>query len=343
VIIFYDRNQPAEFIYPPELEEAVKVYLAEEWWHEDIHALRALDLHMTSGDVLSDQSIVTPEEIETLPIYADFFRRVGFGWIVSNVMLPELEMFVGLSVVRAKEGGPFAQGEIDTLRSLGRHVEQALRVSMRLSNLDASHSVLMSVLDQIEAGVLVLDSAGGLRLENRTSERQFADHFAILDGRVVARDADEREGLEDVVDLSRRAADPGLVPRSCVLSSPHNRRIVVWAMPLAGAGHPFSGFGDGPGTLLLTMPVTRDRVIDPVVIRDVFGLSLGEARLASLVGSGKTVREAAESLGVTEGTARVVLKRVFGKLGVNRQAELVLHLSALGMGPTVPAPRPRRN
>jgi DNA-binding CsgD family transcriptional regulator len=52
-----------------------------------------------------------------------------------------------------------------------------------------------------------------------------------------------------------------------------------------------------------------------------------EARLAALVGSGLSPRESAEKLGITEETARTVLKRVFSKTGVSRQSELAALLT----------------
>jgi DNA-binding CsgD family transcriptional regulator len=66
-----------------------------------------------------------------------------------------------------------------------------------------------------------------------------------------------------------------------------------------------------------------DAAPDPALVRDVLGLTLGEARLAALVGSGLSPRESAEKLGIAEETARSVLKRVFSKTGVSRQSELV--------------------
>lgn len=58
-----------------------------------------------------------------------------------------------------------------------------------------------------------------------------------------------------------------------------------------------------------------------------YGLTSQEARLALLIGGGATVRAAAERLGITVGTARQHLKRVFAKTDVGRQAELVLLLN----------------
>jgi len=64
-------------------------------------------------------------------------------------------------------------------------------------------------------------------------------------------------------------------------------------------------------------------------VRDVLGLTLGEARIAALVGSGLPPREAAAKLGITETTGRAVLKHVFSKTGVSRQSELVALLSRM--------------
>jgi DNA-binding CsgD family transcriptional regulator len=70
-------------------------------------------------------------------------------------------------------------------------------------------------------------------------------------------------------------------------------------------------------------------VADPTLVRDVLGVTLGEARIASLIGSGLSPKEAAEKLGITEETARSVLKRVFSKVGVSRQSELAVLIARL--------------
>jgi DNA-binding CsgD family transcriptional regulator len=74
-----------------------------------------------------------------------------------------------------------------------------------------------------------------------------------------------------------------------------------------------------------------DRPFDPAVARDAFRLTLGVARLASLVGTGTASGEAAVVLAITEATARSVLKRVFDKMGVSRQSEMAALISKLLM------------
>ena len=61
------------------------------------------------------------------------------------------------------------------------------------------------------------------------------------------------------------------------------------------------------------------------------GLTLGEARVASAVGSGLSPKIVATQLGITENTVRTVLQRVFQKADISRQSELVSLLTRLSI------------
>jgi DNA-binding CsgD family transcriptional regulator len=73
-------------------------------------------------------------------------------------------------------------------------------------------------------------------------------------------------------------------------------------------------------------------------LRVVFGLTSAEARVAVRLGTGESLDEAADSLGIAKETARCHLKQIFDKTGAHRQSELVALLGRLS-GPT-PRPRP---
>jgi DNA-binding CsgD family transcriptional regulator len=70
---------------------------------------------------------------------------------------------------------------------------------------------------------------------------------------------------------------------------------------------------------------------DPSLVRDLLGLTLGEARVAALVAAGVSPRDAAQKLGISEETARTVLKRVYTKSGVTRQSELAALIARAAM------------
>jgi DNA-binding CsgD family transcriptional regulator len=59
------------------------------------------------------------------------------------------------------------------------------------------------------------------------------------------------------------------------------------------------------------------------LLKQRFGLSTAETRLTLLLMTGRTVRESAEVLGITEGSARQYLGRIFNKTDVHRQVDLI--------------------
>jgi len=69
------------------------------------------------------------------------------------------------------------------------------------------------------------------------------------------------------------------------------------------------------------------------LVMQLYALTRAEARLAMMLANGFSIADAAESLGLTEGSARTYSKRIYAKMGVNRQAELVqaLHKSVISL------------
>ncbi|PKP72430.1 MAG: hypothetical protein CVT84_18785, partial [Alphaproteobacteria bacterium HGW-Alphaproteobacteria-6] len=63
--------------------------------------------------------------------------------------------------------------------------------------------------------------------------------------------------------------------------------------------------------------------------RETFGLTPAEARLAAALRDGLALKEAAAKLNISVNTARNQIKSVFEKLGVNRQGDLIRHLTEL--------------
>ena len=59
------------------------------------------------------------------------------------------------------------------------------------------------------------------------------------------------------------------------------------------------------------------------LLERLFALSAGQARLAMLLMTGRTVKESAAVIGITEGSARQYLSRIFRKTATNRQVDLI--------------------
>jgi DNA-binding CsgD family transcriptional regulator len=106
--------------------------------------------------------------------------------------------------------------------------------------------------------------------------------------------------------------------------------LTLHMLPMRTSGSTFNDmFLTRARVIVLLRERKADEPADPSMVRDVLGLTLGEARIAALIGAGLSPRSAASKLGLTEESTRTALKRIFSKLGVSRQSELVALLSKL--------------
>ena len=86
--------------------------------------------------------------------------------------------------------------------------------------------------------------------------------------------------------------------------------------------------------VLIVDPDSRSRV-DPATVEAVLGLTPTESRLAVLLAEGRTVRETAAAMDLSYATVRWHMTRIFAKLGVSGQVQLVQAVLSLA---GLPAP-----
>ena len=67
--------------------------------------------------------------------------------------------------------------------------------------------------------------------------------------------------------------------------------------------------------------------VDRLLLQKMFELTPAQAQLAGLLYDGTSVKQAASSLGITEGSARQYLRQIFAKTGTNRQIDLVREIA----------------
>ncbi|MDO8838041.1 MAG: alpha/beta fold hydrolase [Parvibaculum sp.] len=83
------------------------------------------------------------------------------------------------------------------------------------------------------------------------------------------------------------------------------------------------------GALVFVAPDREAAADEARMYRETFGLTPAEARLAARLKDGLSLKEAAVELNIAVNTARNQIKGVFEKLGVNRQSDLIRHLTEL--------------
>ncbi len=320
-------------IASPAVVESQVDFEQNGWMARDLRALRAAERgYFLSGEPFTDRHVCSDEEIQTDPSYTQFQARHGLAWFGAVAVSPDPRVGVVLSAHRSARRPPFSDAELAILARLGRYMEKSLRLSIRLFDADVLKVGVGEALSRVGIGVFGLDSLGRVVSVNPAGESLLGDGLDLVNDRLRIGAASARAALATAIDQMARSTPETIAAdlKPILIHRQHAERpLAVYVLPIAPSSNPAAQFLSHARAIVLVINPEAGGPADPALVRDVLGLTLGEARVAALVGSGFAPREASERLGITEETARSVLKRVFSKTGVSRQSELVLLLSKL--------------
>ncbi len=320
-------------IAAPSVHGQQALYEKGGWNAQDLRVIRAIDRgYFFSGAPFTDRHLCSEEEMRSAPIYADFLLPLGIGWVAAVAVSPDPRLGVLLCVHRSFGLAAFSDAELSELSRFGNHVERSLRLGIHLFDSELLSSGLERALARLHIGVFALDSRGRVVFSNPMGDQLAGAGLHVVNQRLVTDSSSARSRLNNAISnalsesWTRNPHDLGPI---LIERSDETRPIALYVLPLAGSTTPFAELFGNARVIIFAMDPEASGAADPAVVRDLLGLTLGEARVAALVGAGVTPREAAETLGITEQTARWTLKQVYAKTGISRQSELVLLLSKM--------------
>lgn len=189
----------------------------------------------------------------------------------------------------------------------------------------------MSLLGEIGLGVIVVGRDRRPVFVNAVAQGFIGDGF-LLDGRgLTAADAAVDSSLSEALDAVLTAPPTLFVAAPIAVARPSGRKPLILQIMRLNARNS----ADGPAAMLIVTDPQRG-TRDPLRSLQLLGLTPAEARIAALVGSGLSPREAGEMAGNTEGTVRNMLKQVYDKLDIGRQSELARLVTRLETVAVVP-------
>jgi len=320
-------------IVSPGMEPGQREY-DEHWWQQDIRFTRGHELgFVAAGDTITDRHVVTEDEIKTHPFYADFLAEYGLRWFAGTNISPDPSMRAVLSVQRVAVKPPYSDEELELLARFGRHVEAALRLGIRLLDAELTTLSLGDALARLGVGVFLLDGSARVLFSNPAGQRLTGAGLTVRNRHLSAFGGVQQRALSTAIKTA--LAEPpdswSAAQRPILLDGGGSHRfLAAYVLPVrARANQPADIVLSNVRALVVVPASGPSDPPDPAIVRDLLGLTLGEARVASLVGHGLAPRDAAERLGIAEATARNLLGRVFAKVGVSRQSELTALLSKL--------------
>jgi DNA-binding CsgD family transcriptional regulator len=215
-----------------------------------------------------------------------------------------------------------------------------------------------AALDLLTIGLAVCNISGQVLVANQTAQQilKKRDGLELDSDDVLCTTQDCSPSLSQLIQRAVRSALLGLGNESdAMLAVPRTRgkrALTVLVRAVSGTSGSECHANQPTALVLIVDSACQAEVAQPE-LRQLYGLTCTEARLANLLMEGKTLAECGSQLGIRRSTVRMHLRNLFAKTGVCRQSELVaLLLKSIGLGPrmnegevrtTIPQGLPQRN
>jgi DNA-binding CsgD family transcriptional regulator len=298
------------------------------------------------GTVAASHQIMPDPEFARTEFYQDFMRHLGRFYTVGGMLAREPSRVAVFSVHRSRSRGPFEERAQARMRALFPHVQRAFQIGRQLAGSEAERHAMLALLERIPTGVLLLDERRRVAFLNRRAEAI----LAAGDGLIMTA-----QGLQ-AVQPELQAALAELIQGAVETGAGRGTHAGgALSLHAAGGRESYQVLVTPLRTERLRVDVGRERIcaalflhlrdsqpaLSEEVLRDLFGFTSAEARVAVALALGRSPEEIATQAATSRYTVRAQLSAIYQKLGVHRQAEAVQRLlsspAALGDGDPRPS------
>jgi DNA-binding CsgD family transcriptional regulator/PAS domain-containing protein len=273
--------------------------------------------------VLTDEDWMPKEELTGGEYYNDFLKTLEIHSVLFiRLALHDFDACV-FNVHRRTGKGQFGAAEREFVGRIHRHLIRAFELSERLAGAATVGAGLESIFDASPQGIFLVDRNCRILRVNPAGERIVgaAKGLFACGGRLSAAAPEANKRLRGLVAMAACADREFRGGGSMALPSPAGGLpLSIMAAPVQAQALPL--FAVGPCALVCVTDLERGRVPTAEGLRDLFGLTTAEARVALALSEGLSPAETAERLKVSSNTVRVHLARIFDKTGTRRQSEL---------------------
>lgn len=321
---------------PPELQISaasshylasdVELYLEAHARDDELRWVRMLDeaaprTLMTDADIWPDRRAYDAMPSVRFLRELDLYHRVAVrpcrhgGWKDALAVL-----------FPARRGG-IRPAEARRLSLLVPHLARAIETQRPFQLLLRRFGAVLAALDHLGLGVLIVREDGGVLVSNREAERILEADDGLRRGsrsRVRAADGEADLRLRAALQRAERAA-----------RLEEKERITTLALPRRAGGEPYLAdvvplrdhgdeLGAGfRGVLLVVVDPDHRELISVEGLARSYGLSPMETLVCRMLAQGATLREIAETRGVSLDTVKTQSRAIYAKTGTRNRRELV--------------------
>ncbi len=292
-----------------------------------------IDIDPTASDKVAPGEILSIDSFKDSLYYTEFLNPIGIEFAVRMGFSEPGGMQCWLAAAKAGENGPFSESDTELLRYLLPHLEQALALYANIMLSQSEKALYKDAIERLAFGSILLD--GGYRI---ISANQIAidiinnqNAINVTDGKLNMSDdsvnVDFQHALANAT-LHRDNAPTGSRADLLRIECDDDNFLGLLIRPVCTTY--FYQGKHTPNVIIYISDLAqhidncdRQQSETQSLIAKLFCLTPTEAKLALLLADGKTLRDSAALMSISEKTARNHSKNIFEKTGIKRQVDLV--------------------
>lgn len=273
---------------------------------------------------------VNDEQLRASRVYREVLAPDAIEYTLGVSLIEDDETNSFFCAMRGPDMPPFGEADCELLAEIVPHLRRILRIYRRFALLDLDRIAALEGLDQIAVGVIVTRADGSIICTNRAAEDLLRTGHSLTrdDGKLQTQPLVTSQLIHEALSLGRMPieadtkAETARPIRIAGSGSSDALRMVVAKLP--GRHQPYSlALPQSDLVALIFEADTQSHLRRWELLQHLFGLLASEAKLVELLANGLSLTEAAGQLQLSSGSARQYLKRIFRKIGVHRQSDLV--------------------
>lgn len=299
------------------------------WRNHNIYNNRTLSWR--AGEIITGEQILPSSDLLFSDYYNGFLKPRDCYHLLRISLQVEDHTHQSISLTRSRSADAFEKSDVELASRLLPHLQRVALITHRLQTSGVTLAAIATLLEDNPTGIVLLSHSGKVLLANRTVREMahLADAFRLRQDRIeVLREGDNAllqhliRGATGQSDIMELRGGPVSLPRRS-----GRRDYAVMVAPLAVASEVLERPG-AVACILITDPETVPKR-PQAMLRQIYGMTEGEVRLADRLIGGDSPERAAAALGIKVSTARVHLAALFRKTQTHRQVELVRLLLSL--------------
>lgn len=263
------------------------------------------------------------DEHQNSRFYREWIVPQGVAHAAGAVILREGEWLSEIIVQRSVDHPSFTYADLAALNALLPHLQRAIQMRQRFSDLQTGQRFLLGGLDALTIPTFLVDESGRVAWRNRQAERllQSNDTLSCVNGHFMAKDKSAvrhmSQAITDAINLGQGMAQHSGKAIQIARFGRLPLTLIVTPLSFDTAGK------RGRGAIVFAFEPEQSRTISTEQVRDLFSLSNAEAELAVRLCEGMSLEACANDRGVTINTIKSQLRSIFAKTGTTRQVDLL--------------------